>query len=246
VRKFSRETARELEEIEADWYPLVVQEFVSGTEVSLEALFRNGKLVAWLYSEMVETMGDFGPSTTRRYFMPEVRDFELVLSLLGADGGLNGMFNVAMIWSPTREAHFLFELDPRPNTWHQFGKHFGVDWVEAMLGSEAITGASHAPATPASETDEFIHLYPRALKHALNTRGLGGIRPWLTAAPGTWSSRNHKDHAINRYELREVIFWFSGPSIAMAAKVWQALPPWAQRILAKLGVKRAVIYLVGA
>ncbi len=246
VRRFTQSAKASASGIPADWYPLVVQEFVSGTEVSIEALFRDGRLVAYLYSEMRETMGAFGPSTARRYRTPEVKDFEAVLNYLGADGGLNGMFNVALIWSPERRAHFLFELDPRANTWHQFGPHFGIDWVEVMLGKTPLDAVNVAPLTPAPDTDEFIRLYPRDLKNALVTKTWSGLKPWITNSQGTWSTRNHRDKTINRVETREVLFWFSGPLIAASAKIWQAIPPKTQRILVKLGVKRAVIYLVGA
>lgn len=246
VRKFTQETRLKVLNISPDWYPLVAQEFVEGVEVSIEALFRDGRLAAWLYSEMRETMDDFGPSTARRYVTPELKDFEEVLNRLGAEAGLNGMFNVALIWSPARRAHFLFELDPRPNTWHQFGQHFGVDWVEAMLGNHAGTGAAPTTVTPAPGVDEFIRLYPRDVKNSLNTRNWRGLMPWLTNAPGTWSTRNRRDKTINRVETREVLYWFSGPLIAVSAKVWQALPPRAQRLLVKIGVKRAVIFWVGA
>lgn len=246
VRKFTQETKARALEIPSDWYPLVAQEFVEGVEVSIEALFRDGRLVAWLYSEMRETMAEFGPSTARRYFTPEVKDFELVLNRLGTQSGLHGMFNVALIWSPARRAHFLFELDPRPNTWHQFGQHFGVDWVEAMLGNQAKGGVNAVTLTPAPGVDEFIRLYPRDVKNSLNTHNLKGLLPWLKNAPGTWSTRNRRDKTINRVETREVLYWFSGPLIAVSARAWQALPPSTQRLLVKFGVKRAVIFWVGA
>ncbi len=241
VRKFTETDTAELGQIPVEWFPLVVQEFISGTEVSIEALFRGGQLVAWLYSEMLETMGEFGPSTVRRYCNPIVRDFEGTLNQIGANAKLNGLFNCALIWSPMSGTHSLFELDPRPNSWHQFGNRFGVDWVELMLGEQ-----TRRIVSPSAHSDEVLHLYPRDLRYALTSGSWPRVKPWLTRAKGTWQNRNRTDTSINRLEAREVFYWFAPPLIATAAKIWQSLPLTLQRTLVKIGVKSAVIFIIGA
>jgi hypothetical protein len=239
VRKFA--PGQLVEGIPADWYPVVLQEFIPGREISVEALFKHGRLVAWLYSEAIVNLHVYGPSSVRLYREPPAIDFETTLNIVGQDAELHGLFNCAFIWSEDRAQHYLFELDPRPNAWHQFGKHFGVDWVSALSSENSDSLIQH-PKGPA----ELIRLYPRDLKRALSASSWQGLKTWVFGEPGTWDTRNRLDKAVNRYDRRIVLFWFATPIISLGAKMWQSLPTKLQRFLVKTGVKRAVIFLVGA
>lgn len=242
VRKFDSENAKPDLQIPLDWYPVVVQEFIEGDEVSVEALFRDGQLTAWMYSVVSQNISQFGPSVVRRYFTPANTDFETTLNHIGNAAQLHGFFNCALIWSPDRQAHFLFELDPRPNAWHQFGKHFGIDWVELMLGERP----NKTPVSPKLDSAAPLHLYSRDLRSALASASWRRIKPWLTNAPGTWQTRNHLDSAVNRFEARSIIYWFAGPVVAFSANVWQSFPMPLQKFLVKTRLKQMVIFLIGA
>ena len=176
------------------WFPIVVQKFVPGPSISVEALFVAGELRGWLYSQALAVAGVHGPSSIRRFMNPPKADFLDGLRVLGAHAQLNGLFNCSLIWNQASQSHALFEVDPRPNAWFQFGPALGVDWAALMRGETV-------PASPKlGRRGRVIHLYPRSLSSSLRLRQPWFALPWLLGLPGTWSARNRRDAAVNARE----------------------------------------------
>lgn len=193
--------------------PVVVQEFVDGTEVSVEILCRDGRVMGWQYAEVVGLTGRFGPSTARRYRTPGGRDFVVALGRLADHAGLHGFFNCSFLRTPEGD-HLLIEADPRPNAWHQFGPMLGLDWTALLFDDPPIA----EPRTVVTPVDgRSLHLYPRQLSSGLADRDWGALRPWLSRAPGTWDTRNTRDRAVSRAEHRQLTF----PALQ---RVWRSLP----------------------
>lgn len=228
--------------IPEEWFPVIVQEAVEGQEVSVEALFRQGRLVGWLYSEVIDGVRRFGPSRVRRYCDPPSLDFVEALQLVGTMAGLHGFASTAFIRSPGVPEHLLFEVDCRPNVWHQHGPRLGVDWA-------ALMSAPAPPAEPVrphlgSRGGTIVHMYPRDLQYALYLRPWSALRPWVERRPGTWDVRNRADQAINEIEdasLRPrralVDIWL--PS------VWVHVPSGLRPRLETPTVRRAVRRVLG-
>ena len=124
------------------------------------------------------------------------------LKKLGQECQLHGFFNCTFIWSKTTRTHWLFEADPRPNPWHQFGPRLGVDWIELMrFPSATVVG----PTLPRHPT--ILGLYPRTIIAFGLSKNVTIILPWLLGLPGTWRTRNTRDAAINAME--KAIVWES-------------------------------------
>jgi hypothetical protein len=130
VKKVS--TAKEKRDlsIPSNWFPVVIQEFVIGDLVGVEVFFKNGKLIAWMYTSFADTLGDFGASYSRIYESPQERGFELDLIHLAKECGLDGMFNCTFILKGNK--HYLIEADARPNTWHFLYSHFKIPVLDLM------------------------------------------------------------------------------------------------------------------
>jgi hypothetical protein len=211
------------------WFPIVVQEFVSGPTVSVEALFRNGELVGWLYSRMTSDIVGGGPSTARCYLSTPSRDFVDDLGLVAKTAGLHGFANCSMVWSPAEGRHRLFEVDVRPNAWAQFGPALGVDWARQM--TDMMPGCAEPRIAPDERV--AVHLYPRELIDVLEHGRWSGLRPWLLALPGTWGTRNARDRGVNAVDRADL--WgqarhaaFLGALIG-ASRTRQALLPARRR-----------------
>jgi hypothetical protein len=140
VKKVS--TAKEKKELEIPkaWFPVIIQEFVIGELVGIEVFFKNGKLVAWIYTSFADTLGEFGPSYSRIYESPPERGFELDLIHLAKACGLDGMFNCTFILKNNK--YYLIEADARPNTWHFLYSYFKIPILEIMTEKQQV------PATP--------------------------------------------------------------------------------------------------
>lgn len=199
IRHFTALTEPLCDSIPSEWFPLIVQQEIQGTPISIEALFRVGELGGWMCSVPTVYSANFGPSIRRKYFHPQVRDFIPTLERLGRDLALHGLFNCSFIWDERTRTHYLYEADPRPNPWHQFGPRYGVDWVELMRD----------PQLPRQEPSFshkrfYLSLYPRAFIYFGMEKKLSYVLPWVLCFPGTWNSRNRKDRAQNREDRRIV------------------------------------------
>lgn len=183
-----------------NWYPLLVQQRIEGTEIGVDALFGDDRLLAWTYSEPDVHESLFGRSLERRFVDPPTSDFVETLHHLAHSLGLRGFANCTFIRRRTDGRHLLVELDMRPNAWHQFGPALGVDW------SAALASPPPRPLRPAlPPLGRRVRLYPRQLVHAIAKRSFASARPWILREPGTWTTRNHLDRAVNSAERADVL-----------------------------------------
>lgn len=183
-------------ELPAAWYPLLVQRFHPGTPIGVDALFVEGRLAGLLQGTVVSTVSPFGPACTR-HFTPTDETVIATLAHLGAAAGLHGFANCSFV--PSGRGPLLIEADMRPNVWHQFGPALGVDWLRLMQDPPP------RPATPQLDcAGRTIHVYPRAIVHALRSRSWPDLRPWLLRAPGTWRTRVRGEPTLDRAERQDI------------------------------------------
>ena len=199
VRFFAEANEVRSAEIPKDWFPLVLQQQVLGKLISVEALFWQGEIRGWLYSEGIEFAGSYGPTTTRRYINPPRLDFLNHLEVLGQVAELHGLFNCSFVWQVNELKHYLFEADPRPNLWHQFGPNLGVDWIEIIQNDGLIVAQKNLP-----DKGFELSLYPRELVYLIQSGKVRLLFRWLLRRQGTWDVRNHSDFSVNLIELSEI------------------------------------------
>ena len=224
-----------------DWFPLLVQEKIVGEEIAVDALFLKGKLMTYAYSVVLERTKRLGPSTRREFRKPLGTAFEAELQVLAKAAKLSGFANLTFIRGELDQEHYLIEADLRPNTWHQFGRHFGIDWGSHITNPELAPGGSQPFEEPM-----LISLYPRALKNAVLHLRVLVLWRWVTKKPETWQRTNRLDAAVNRHEARSVI-----PSIRkdivlpLAVGLWLKLPAGLSAELKKLGIRRFIARALG-
>ncbi len=199
VRFVDSRSAVDVETIPAPWFPVLLQEHIEGPMVSVEALFRKGQLTRYLYSRALQFTHSRGPSTARHFQSPLAVDFIEPLEKLGQVAGLHGFANCSFVWDESRQSHWLFEVDMRPNRWHQFGPDLGVNWAEGMWAAPIAPISGESP-----HREAVIRLYPREIANALASRNYRDLVPWVTGEPGTWQWRQRLDRAVSRQELRTI------------------------------------------
>jgi hypothetical protein len=189
--------------IPEQWYPLLVQETILGEEIAVEAMFANGRLVGWTYSQAVAREDLDGRHTARRFCDPPSLDFASTLDALAHAAGLHGLANCTFIRASGPVRHVLIEADLRPNSWHQFGPRLGVDWGALMFDP----AEGQVPMHPefGRGRGATIRLYPRELAQAAKEANLAAALPWITRAAGTWVGRNHRDRAVNAANRRLIV-----------------------------------------
>ena len=224
--------------------PGLVQEYIAGELISVEPLYRRGRLLGLQYSRMERTMGGrFGPSTVRRFLDPpdDVLD---TLSALGKAGELHGFGSLTFIRCPRRQRHVLVESDMRINTCVQYGPQLGLDWA-GLLGGD---GSGPVATTSLGPAGRVIHVYPRAISAGVSELSWTHLRPWVMREPGTWDARNHRDPVVNAAERAELI----GPQ-ALARQLfhdpmratWLRLPSGLRESMESRGLKRRALRAMG-
>lgn len=109
--------------------PLLAQRFIEGRHVDAEALFKNGCLLQYVCSEILED--NYGPSSKRRYF-PNDERIGHTIARMGHTAGLHGFVNMSLMLDASSQTYYLFEADPRPNKWVPYARWFGRDFAPAF------------------------------------------------------------------------------------------------------------------
>lgn len=108
---------------------VLLQEYVTGDIVAVEALYCDGFLLGYAGS-IVESAwpGPFGVSCKRTY-----RDMTELEPLLGQIGslGLHGFVNMTFIHDTNSGIHYLIEADMRPQAWVPLARFVGMDFSVA-------------------------------------------------------------------------------------------------------------------
>ena len=142
--------------------PYLIERFVEGELMAVEALYLRGRLVAMAYSHCIETAGAFGVSIVREY--RELDDSVLKESLgkLGECIGLDGFANISMIRC-VDGTHAIFEVDVRPNAWHAYLPKLGLD-LGAAVSSRLIQGAE-----PPSKAFAMVAVIGKSVRNLTRT-----------------------------------------------------------------------------
>jgi hypothetical protein len=234
VLALNGEQGRSFGQVDETWFPILIQEFVHGDDVSVEAHFMNGELIGWTYTEVLSSETRFGPSGVRRYINPPSHDFLDGLELLGQIANLNSFANITFIRSARDGLHYLVEVDLRPNAWHQFGPALGNDWGASLIGKSLPKriGQIQLP-----EEGKVVALYPRAAVQALRKPNIFLAIDSVLKWSGKWDLRNHLDHAVTRYEHLQLIR-------AIAHGLWKLIPTRLARRLHMFGFTKSLMRLV--
>jgi hypothetical protein len=149
--------------------PLLAQRFVAGRHVAVEALFKNGRLLQYVCSDVLED--NHGPSTKRRYFLND-EHIGVVVAKMGHTAGLHGFANMALLQEAVTEDFCLFEADPRANKWVSYARWFGRDFAPAFavfLADGEYDSPACLPATATNVTCWEVEYFASHLSKLVNT-----------------------------------------------------------------------------
>lgn len=143
-------------------YPALVQQFIEGKLVSVEAFFRQGQLLHFAYSETLAFRSGhpYAPSSVREFLQREhlPPGFAADLQGLGRALGADGFANITAIRA-SNGRHYFFEADMRPTVWIGYGRLFG-DSLATRLAEHFDTGATPDSGTAMgtdAQTMEFCY-----------------------------------------------------------------------------------------
>ncbi|HEV7621840.1 MAG TPA: ATP-grasp domain-containing protein [Flavisolibacter sp.] len=156
---------------------VIIQEYIKGREIPVEALFSKGELVSFTVSEILSHDKDqFSYSTRRNYFGN--KGLEKMLTILGEKMGINGFANLAYIYSSENNNYYLIEADLRPNSW-MTGKHVRNVFINGIKRIAALISAKHRPIFTLSKNKIEVALFYKDIRRCLYSRDRKGLMRWI-------------------------------------------------------------------
>jgi hypothetical protein len=122
--------------IENSWFPLLIQEYIFGADISVELYYKSGDLILGLCSEFRDIMGKFGPSVIRNYDSTHFEYVKSDLAKIGKHIKIDGWVNATYKKDFRSSEYFLIEFDARPNVWHGAFYDLGIDLRHLYLKND--------------------------------------------------------------------------------------------------------------
>jgi hypothetical protein len=241
VRVVSSEADLVLQPVPASWYPIVIQEFVFGEPRGVDAFFREGELLAWLYSGDFDLPDALGPTMSRRYFEPPVLDFVEALKKYGRATGAHGFANGSLFYLPEEKRHVMFELDLRTNAWHHLGQKLGLDWVSMMSQPmENFQGVVQYPTNLPPGGLTLKH-WQRQIEFAIQARDWRTAIQLIRIPKRKRYPIEYKDASLNRAQVRGLLRL---AVLAIAQSIFALLPSSLSKGLKERGATARIATII--
>lgn len=183
---------------------LIIQEFIEGDDIRVDALFYNGRLLNYFAAKVLSHTKDQFSYTTRRsyYAYPELTE---LLTLIGEKIIAHGFANISFIRDRKTGIHYLIEIDVRPNTWIAYSnflsKNNFVYCIEHLHEPEA---PGFIKSTLKNNQAIEIALFYKDIRRAIWAKDLKGILRWIVGWKGYWRFLPFYDFKLTKKIMYEI------------------------------------------
>ena len=200
------ELKEKLEELH-DSTNVVIQEFITGEDVGVEALFEQGKLICYQCARVINYMNNqFSFTTKRKYYRN--KKVEEILIQLGKRVGLNSFASIGFIYHQERDAYYLIEVDARTNSWMPYSRFTNHSFIDGL--HEIAFGKTNRKALSEAEENKEIEIaiFDRDMRRCMKTKDFGGMLKWVYNYKGYWRFIPLYDWTFFKRIMRKMIFDF--------------------------------------
>ena len=162
---------------------LVLQEFITGEDVGLEALFCKGNLVMYNAAEILTYMENKFSFTTRRLYYQNEK-LTTLLQQLGTSLGLNGFASIQYLYLQQRDTYYLVEVDCRINMWMPYSRFAAQNFSDGIR--QYLANDGQIVAAPASTKKFEITIFDRDIRRCIKQKDIKGIFQWVINYKGYW------------------------------------------------------------
>ncbi|MEI8073346.1 MAG: hypothetical protein WCH78_01255 [Bacteroidota bacterium] len=177
---------------------VLVQEYIIGTEIHVEALFFDGILVTYTNGLILQTFStQFSFTTRRKYFKDE--NLTPILKEIGKKLGLNSFCNIAFIHKKETNQYYLFEVDPRPTSWLALSRF--VTPNNFFVGVERIVSGKYKEGyteTAYYKNEMEAALFFKDMRRILWHKDIKGLMRWIFNIKGYWRFLPFYDWKLTR------------------------------------------------
>ena len=186
---------------------VVIQEFITGDDVGVEALFEQGKLICYQCARVMSYMNNQFSFTTKRTYYRN-KKVEEILIQLGERVGLNSFASIGFIYHKERDAYYLIEVDARTNSWMPYSRFTNHSFIDGLR--EIATGKKSAKVLSEKEENREIEIaiFDRDMRRCMKTKDFGGMLKWVYNYKGYWQFIPFYDKIFFKRIMRKMIFDF--------------------------------------
>ena len=188
---------------------LVIQEFITGKDIGVEALFKDGDLITYNCSEVLEYFDSkFAYTTKRKYF--NNTEIEPILQHLGNSMGIHGFASISFIYEPERRLYYLIEADLRPNFWLPYGRFTGNDFSEGIKKfiNPGYLKADGAAKRKILKKEIEVALFYRDIRRCWKKKDFKGFFKWVFNYKNYWRYIPFYDRRLLKSILKAIVHDF--------------------------------------
>jgi hypothetical protein len=183
---------------------VLIQEYISGEELRIDALYYKGILVTYLSANALDySKSKFSYNTRRNYYENKLIHPQLVE--LGSKLGLNGFANITYMHNPSTRKYNLIEVDPRPNSWIVYSrfivKNNFFEGVKRIVSGEYINGFQKMGIF---KPNVEIGLFYKDIRRAIWKKDKKGILRWVLNSKGYWRFLPLYDLKLTKRVISEI------------------------------------------
>jgi len=183
---------------------LLIQEFIEGDEIRVDALFYNGRLLNYFCAEVLSHTKDQFSYTTRRsyYSYPELSP---LLALIGEKIIAHGFANVSIIRDKRTSIHYLIEIDVRPNSWMAYSNKLSKqDFIYCIQNLHDLASFEFIKSSLKNHKTIEIALFYKDIRRAIWAKDLKGIARWIFGWKGYWRYFPFYDFRLTKKVFKEI------------------------------------------
>jgi hypothetical protein len=183
---------------------VLIQEYISGEELRIDALYFNGILVSYLSANALDyTKSRFTYNTRRKYY--ENKSILPQLIELGTKLGINGFANLTYLQEPLSKIYYLIEADLRPNSWIVYSRFIAknnfFEGVKRIVSGEYINGFQEMGM---KKPNVEIGLFYKDIRRAIWKKDRKGLFRWALNLNGYWRFLPFYDLKLTSRILAEI------------------------------------------
>jgi hypothetical protein len=183
---------------------LLIQEFIQGEEIRIDALFHSGKLLNYFCAKVLDhTKSQFSYTTRRSYYSyPELSS---LLSLIGEKIKAHGFANISFIRQNETNKHYLIEIDLRPNSWMAYSCYLSNhDFIYCLKYIQEPDKFNYIQSSLKSKNTIELGLFYKDIRRAIWSKDVKGIARWIFGINGYWKFLPFYDFKLTKKVFKEI------------------------------------------
>ncbi len=191
--------------VSSDSQDILIQEFIEGEVICVEALFYKGHLLNYHSSNaLTHASTAFSYTTRRRYYQNNA--IAPLLIDMGKKMGLSAFANIRYIHDQKSGKYHLIEMDPRPNSWVAYSKFLTKEdfilAVKRIISGDYVSGFKKSTMT---RPEMEMALFYKDIRRISWKKDYKGLLSWVLNLKSYWRFIPYHDRALMRKIFKQ--FW---------------------------------------